>query len=131
MDITRKEMKVLLKAQQGELDAVLMYEALAKAAKNPADAEVFRVLAKDELRHALVFYRLTKKRLLPKPGKAVLLPALYKSIGKERLYPMIAKREYEAFNTYAPVANRFPSIKRVQKDEAHHGDVIMGMLRGE
>lgn len=29
MEINKKDMKVLLKSQQGELDAVLMYNALA------------------------------------------------------------------------------------------------------
>lgn len=33
MKITNDDMKVLLKAQQGELDAVLMYKALAKKVK--------------------------------------------------------------------------------------------------
>ena len=30
MEISKKDMNVLLKAQQGELDAVLMYNALAE-----------------------------------------------------------------------------------------------------
>ncbi len=33
MEISKKDMKVLLKSQQGELDAVLMYNALSKVAK--------------------------------------------------------------------------------------------------
>ncbi len=30
MEISKKDMKILLKAQQGEMDAVLMYNALAE-----------------------------------------------------------------------------------------------------
>ena len=30
MEINKKDMKILLKSQQGELDAVLMYNALAE-----------------------------------------------------------------------------------------------------
>ena len=41
--ITEKEMKILLKAQQGELDAVLMYNALADTVKDPKDAETLRL----------------------------------------------------------------------------------------
>jgi rubrerythrin len=48
MEITKKDMKVLLKAQQGELDAVLMYNALAEAAKHQKDKDTFRQLAKEE-----------------------------------------------------------------------------------
>ena len=50
-----KQMKVLLKSQQGELHAVLMYNALADVVKDPADAETFHRLAGEEGRHASVF----------------------------------------------------------------------------
>ena len=33
MEISKKDMKILLKSQQGELDAVLMYNALAEVEK--------------------------------------------------------------------------------------------------
>ena len=45
MTMEAKDRKTLLKAQQGELDAVLMYRALADTVKSEADAEVFRRLA--------------------------------------------------------------------------------------
>ena len=34
MNITQKDMKILLKSQQGELDVVLMYRALADTVKD-------------------------------------------------------------------------------------------------
>ena len=40
MTITKKEMKTLLKSQRGEIEAVLMYNALAKVVKSPRDAKV-------------------------------------------------------------------------------------------
>ena len=57
---------MLLKAQQGELDAVLMYRALADTVKSEADAEVFRRLAAEEGGHAAVFKALTGATLKPK-----------------------------------------------------------------
>ena len=39
MEISKKDMKVLLKSQQGELDAVLMYNALAQVAKHQKDKD--------------------------------------------------------------------------------------------
>ena len=59
MKITNDDMKVLLKAQQGELDAVLMYKALAKKVKRTKDAETFNRLAQEEGHHAAVFKNLT------------------------------------------------------------------------
>lgn len=124
----QNERKTLLKAQQGELDAVLMYNALADAVKDKNDAETFRRLASEEGRHAAVFKALTGEALTPKKTLATLLPILYKLLGKKRLYPIIAKFEYNAVNTYAPVAANYPEVENVKNDEKRHGDTVMGLL---
>ncbi len=108
MEISKKEMKILLKSQQGELDAVLMYNALAKVAKIKKDKETFRQLAREEGHHASVFHKLTQRELTPKHTKEILLPILYKIFPRWILYPAIAQGEYAAVKTYAPVAEKFP-----------------------
>ena len=123
-----EDMKILLKSQQGELDAVLMYNALAKTVKDPSDAELFRTLASEEGRHASVFKALTNQVLKPKKTKAILLPILYKTIGKKKLYPIIARGEYDAVKKYEPVAERFPEVESVKNDEQRHGDLVMSRL---
>ena len=125
----RNELQTLLKAQQGELDAVLMYNALAKTVRDKHDAETFRRLAAEEGRHAAVFKDLTAQTLQPKKTLATLLPILYKIIGRKRLYPIIAKFEYAAVGTYAPVAERFPTVQSVKDDEKRHGDTVTELLR--
>ena len=127
--ITALEMKTLIKAQQGELNAVLMYRALAKNVKDPEDAKLFLQLASEEGHHAAVFRKLTGKKLKPGKGKAVLLPLLYKVIGRKKLYPMIANGEYAAAKTYEPVVERFPETESVKNDEKRHGDMIMDLLK--
>ncbi len=128
MDITQEEMKVLLKAQQGELNAVKMYNALAKTVKDARDAETFRTLAAEEGQHAAVFKELTKQVLKPKNTKAVMLPILYRIIGRKRLYPIIAKGEYDAFKKYESVAARFSEVESVKNDEQRHGDTVLALL---
>ncbi len=129
MAISDDDMKVLLKAQQGELDAVLMYNALAKKVKDKHDAEVFLQLASEEGHHASVFKNLTNQTLKPKNTLAVFVPLMYKIIGKKRLYPIIAKFEYGAVKTYEPVAAKFPEVESVKNDEHRHGDTVMGLLK--
>jgi len=129
MSISGEDMKTLLKAQQGELDAVLMYNALADAVKDKNDAEVFRQLASEEGHHASVFRGLTNKVLKPKKTLATVVPLLYKVIGKKKLYPIIAKFEYGAVDTYAPVAEKFPEAESVKNDERRHGDTVIGLLK--
>ena len=121
--------KTLLKAQQGELDAVLMYNALADAVKDKNDADTFRRLAAEEGGHAAVFRKLTNRTLRPKKTMAVMLPLLYRVLGKKVLYPLIAKGEYSAEKTYAPVVERFPEVQSVKDDEKRHGDTVMALLK--
>jgi len=130
-DITDKEMKVLLKSQQGEVDAVPMYLALAEVVEDEKDARTFRQLAAEEGHHATVFKSLTKQTLAPKRLKTVALPKLYKLPGKKRLYPLIAQGEYAAVKTYRPVVERFPETASVRDDEKRHGDLVMALLDGK
>ena len=128
MSISAAERMVLIKSQQGELDAVKMYNALAKIVKDPRDAEIFRQLAAEEGRHAAVFKAMTNEVLKPKSTKAIVVPLLYRVIGKKKLYPIIAKKEYDAKVKYEPVAARFPEVESVKNDEQRHGDTVMAML---
>lgn len=128
MSITAEERKVLLKSQQGELDAVKMYNALAKVVKEPAEAETFRQLAAEEGHHAAVFKAMTNEMLKPKNTKAIVIPLLYRVIGKKTLYPIITRKEYDAAKKYEPVAARFPEVEAVKNDEQRHGDTVLALL---
>lgn len=50
-------------------------------------------------------------------------------MGRKRLYPVIAKFEYNAVNTYQPVAEKFPEVESVKNDEKRHGDTVMALLK--
>jgi hypothetical protein len=41
---------------------------------------------------------------------------------------MIAKGEYDAEKKYISVADRFPGVETVKKDEHRHGDMLMSLL---
>ncbi len=126
--ITDREMRILLKSQKGELEGVMMYKALADVVDDPKDAEVFKQLAAEEGHHAAVFRRITKKDVVPGKVTSFLLPRLYKLIGKERLYPIIANGEYAADKTYGPLAEIFTEVQEVKSDEKRHGHTVMGLL---
>ena len=128
MSIAAEERNVLLKSQQGELDAVKMYNALAKVVKDSRDAETFRQLAAEEGHHAAVFKAMTNEVLKPQSSKAIVIPLLYRLIGKKKLYPIIAQKEYDAVKKYEPVAVRFPEVESVKNDEQRHGDTVLGLL---
>lgn len=128
MTISKEDMKILLKSQQGELDVVLMYQSLPDVVKDKNDAATFKKLAAEEGHHAAVFHKFTRKNLKPKKTLAFFMPILYKLMGKKRLYPKIVKGEYKAFENYAPVAKKFPEIDSVREDEKRHGDMVASLL---
>ena len=128
MHISKEDMKILLKSQQGELDVVLMYKALADVVKNKEDRETFKKLASEEGHHAAVFHKLTQANLKPKKKLAIIMPMLYKILGKKRLYPKIVEGEYKAGQNYGLVAEKFPEIEIVKNDEIRHGDMVKDLL---
>ena len=120
-------MKALLRAQQGEMDAVLMYNRLAEVV-NEADASVFKQLASEEGHHASVFHNYTKTVLKPKRTKSILSPFLYKTLGKERTYNLIANGEYSAAEKYKTLVCTFQDVVSVMNDETRHGDMVRALL---
>ena len=128
MSLSAEERKILIKSQQGELDAVKMYNALARVVKDPRDAETFRQLAAEEGHHAAVFKAMTNEVLKPKSTKASGDPLLYRVIEKKKLDPIIAKKEYDAKVKYEPVAARFSEVESVKNDEKRHGDMVLALL---
>jgi len=127
--MTDEKKKELLKFQQGELDAVLMYNELAKAVKDPVDGETFKQLAKEEGKHAAIFKEYTGTPLKAKKTLAVLVPNLYRVMGKKALYGFIAKFEYAAAKGYEHLIAEFPDVEQVKNDETRHGDTVMGLIK--
>ena len=117
-----KTLKALLGAQQGELDAVLMYQSIAKKIKNEEIKALLLDSAKDEGRHASVFHKLTKVDLKPKRTLAIVVPRLMSILGKKIVFKIIAKSEYGVKDSYEKLIPEFPEIADVLKDEFKHGD---------
>ena len=126
--LTDDQMAACLKAQQGETDAVYLYERLAAAVRDDADKKAFTRLAGDEARHAAVFRNYTNTDLKPKRTKGIVVPVLVRVLGRKKVYPIIARAEYEAADKYRHLVADFPEVEAVMNDEVHHGDAVMGLL---
>ena len=124
-----KTLKALLGAQQGELDAVLMYQKIAAKIKDPEIKAVLLENAKDEGRHAGVFHNLTNQVLKPKSTTANLVIFLMAILGKKNTFKIVSKFEYKAKDSYAPLIPQFPEIESVANDEAKHGDHMLELSK--
>ena len=124
----QEQFNELLRSQQGELNAVLMYQRLAKVVKTDKEREAFLQLAREEGRHASIFHAYTKQALKPKKTMALIMPVLYYLLGNKHLYKMIAKGEYDAAVGYEHLIADFPEVESVKDDEKRHGDIVSGLL---
>ena len=125
--MTDKQLRILRRAQQGEMDAVLMYNALAKVVP-ASDAATFKQLAKEEGHHADVFHRYTQLPLKAGHLKEKVVPFLYRVLGRKITYTLIAKAEYRADQGYQPLITDFLEVASVAADETRHGDMVSGLL---
>ena len=124
-----KTLKTLLNAQQSELDAVLMYQKIAKKIKDDEIKAVILDAAKDEGRHASVFHKLTGVVLKPKSLQANAVVFLMTILGKKFVFKTISKFEYNAGKSYEPLIKDFPEVESVLKDEIKHGDHMLELSK--
>lgn len=127
--VTADQMKSLIAAQQGEEDAVYLYRRMAKLVKDQADREAFARLADDEARHADVCKKYTGIEVKANPTKGIVVPIMYKWLGKARTYGIIADAEYKAADKYKHIVGQFPDLESVMSDEVHHGDAVKGLIK--
>ena len=120
-----KTMKALIKSQQGELDAVLMYRALARATENDCHRALLLKMAADEGRHAAVLRSYTGINLKPSKTLARIAPIALKIVGRRVFYFFVAIGEISAVPKYRKMSRRFSMLKSVSCDEGRHAKYAM------
>lgn len=129
MSMTNKEKKQLVKLQQGELDAVLMYRKLAEVTRKPKVKETLLKIAADEGKHAAMIRKHTGENLKQKTTLSLVISAISKVIGLNFTLKLIAKAEFMIAGKLTPLVDRFPDIQEIIDDEEMHGKLIRNMLQ--
>lgn len=124
-----KQNKMLLKTQQGELDAVKLYKQLAEIVKHEKGKKLFLEIAADEGRHAAILKSYTKITLKPKGIKATVVVLLYKLIGHNFVMGLLQKGELKSIGVYRGLVVEFPKIQEIIDDEARHAEIAKSLLK--
>jgi len=125
--MTSENRAELLKSQQGELDAVILYRRLAKIIKESEYKETFLKMAADEGKHAVILKKYTGETLKPKTIKAILVVTIYKVFGLKFLVKIISKNEFKAAIGYSKLAKEYNAINEIIEDEKIHGELMKNM----
>lgn len=127
--MTGKQKKMLLKTQQGELDAVMLYKQLAEIVKHEKGNKLFLEIAADEGRHAAILKSYTNITLKPKGIKATVVVLLYKLIGHNFVMGLLQKGELKSIVVYRGLVGEFPKIQEIIDDEARHAEIAKSLLK--
>ena len=124
----QNENEVLLKLQQGELDAVLVYRKLAELASSEEEKNVLLSIAADEGRHASIIREYSKEILKPCNKSSEEIEAAYKKLGKEKVFEMLINAEINGGPVYEKLGEEFPRLKEIAKDEIKHGNLLKVLI---
>ncbi|HCC00562.1 MAG TPA: rubrerythrin [Ruminococcaceae bacterium] len=127
IEINAKMKEGLLRAQQGELDAVVLYRALSGRAKNLETRKTLLAIAADEGRHASVFHALTNQNLKPAKKTARLILLFSYLLGMKRVLKLLSDKEYSADVAYRPLKD-LPHVDSVMADETRHGKLLQNIV---
>lgn len=119
----------LMKAQQGEMDAVVLYRRLADLVNDAEKKKTLFKIAADEGKHAAILRRYTGEVLKAREGKSIAVAVLYKIFGLNFTLRLLSIGESRAAKEYALFTEDFPNIKEIVEDEALHGEVIRTMIK--
>ncbi|SDG66983.1 ferritin family protein [Desulfosporosinus hippei] len=117
----------LIKAQQGELDAVMVYRRLAEAVDDKNSKKTFLRIAADEGKHASILKKYTNETLQASNFKAIVVTNLYKILGSRFTLKLLEKGELKAVEGYSQLVADFPSIGDIIRDEALHANLLKKM----
>lgn len=127
--MAQDNMKVLLSAQQGEVNAVLMYREFASITKDDKLKKLFLEASADEGRHASILSKYTGQKLQPKKSQAKLLGIAYRILPKKIIFFAMYKGEYAGGDGYKPYINDYPEFEGMMNDEYRHGDTFASLMR--
>ena len=124
--MAKTEQEKLIAFQQGELDAVYMYQKLAEIMKTDEDKKLMLSLAADEGRHASILKTYTNDTSL-KPDKKLgnTVAILYRVLGRKIMFSLMSKFEIDAEGTYRPYYSKYPEIAKIGADEIKHGNLLI------
>lgn len=127
--MSEKNVSAFLSAQQGEVNAALMYKEFEKIAKDPHLKSIFAEAAADEGRHASILSKYTDQKLMPNKKQAMMLGIAYRILPKRIIYFAMYKGEYAGGNGYKPFIEEYPELEAVMNDEYRHGDTFKALMK--
>lgn len=118
----------LLKAQESEMETVVIYKYLAGRAKDPDMKNAFLKMAADEGKHAGILRKYSGKTVTRKEKPALRFRIMTRLFGLKMVMRMMLTSEQKNAEAYAPVAKANPAMRDILNDERRHCKILQQLI---
>ena len=131
VELDERTQTALLTAQCNEMTEHLIYQRLARAVKEPANSEVLRRIAEDELRHYRFWKQYTSQEVRPNRRKVWWYVFLAKTLGLTFSIKLMEQGEEKAQVVYGRIAEAIPEADGIVHDEDIHEHALIALIDEE
>lgn len=123
--------KSVLIAQKEEITGYTIYNKLAEVEKDPHNAQLFRDIAKQELRHYNALKDISGVDIEPNRWNTFKSYFITKTLGLTFGVKLMEKNEKSAQKAYAELEQHYPFVTQIREDEERHEHQLIDMINEE
>lgn len=128
MELTQKQLNVLLSAQKNEITEYHVYQNLSKITKSEHNKKILEKISQDEQKHYGLFKTITKQDISPSKLKIFFYSNISRLLGLTFGLRLMEEGEVLAQKTYDEIKNLYPQVKEIMEDEKTHEDSLIEMI---
>ncbi len=122
------KLKRVLALQRNELTEHYIYKHLATSVRGVKNRRILSQIADDELRHATIWKRYTRKDVRPSRLKIWFFTVLVRVLGLTFGIKLMENAERKAEAAYAHLASSFKEVQGIMSDEEEHEHALIELL---
>lgn len=123
--------KSVLIAQKEEVTGYTIYNKLAQVEKDPHNAQLFREIAEQELRHYNALKDISGVDIAPNRWSTFKSYFITRSLGLTFGVKLMEKSEKSAQKAYAELEQHYPFVAQIREDEERHEHQLIDMINEE
>lgn len=123
--------KSVLIAQKEEITGYTIYNKLAQTEKDPHNAQLFRDIAAQELRHYHQLKDISGVDIRPSRWNTLKSYFITKTFGLTFGVKLMEKNEQSAQKAYAELEKHYPFVAQIREDEEKHEHQLINMINEE
>jgi len=121
----------LLREQKNEITSHLIYSKLAANTRDGKNADIFRRMSDDELRHYNELKEITGRDVAPSKGKIGFFYLISRLFGLTFGLKLLEKAEDDAVGIYGAMIDKYPQLQNFVEDEQTHELLLIDMIDEE